>query len=170
MNSRRSSPMTSSARASTVGGISRPSALAVIRLMTRSYLWAAPPKGRPASRRAGLYRHNDPHAGTGQGNCSIGRSALRFQCNSLLACIVGICAASANVLISTRLVTAKAIGYDIKTVCIALDGPQLQARCLSARTQLVSNMVTSIPSLRALSRALLISSATCGSPLSAMIT
>ena len=38
MNSRRVHSITSSARASSVGGTSRPSALAVLRLMTSSYL------------------------------------------------------------------------------------------------------------------------------------
>ena len=41
MNSRRSHSITSSARASSVGGTSRPSALAVLRLMTSSYLVGA---------------------------------------------------------------------------------------------------------------------------------
>jgi hypothetical protein len=39
--------ITSSAMASSVGGTSRPSALAVLRLMTRSYLVGAAPEGRP---------------------------------------------------------------------------------------------------------------------------
>ena len=41
MNSRRSHSITSSARASNVGGTSRPSALAVLRLITSSYLVGA---------------------------------------------------------------------------------------------------------------------------------
>ena len=41
MNSRRLHSITSSARASSVGGTSRPSALAVLRLMTSSYLVGA---------------------------------------------------------------------------------------------------------------------------------
>ena len=42
--------ITSSARASSVGGISRPSALAVLRLMTSSYLVGTCTADRPASR------------------------------------------------------------------------------------------------------------------------
>src|SRR5215468_6932470 len=42
--------ITSSARTSSVGGTSRPSALAVLRLMTSSYLVGVAPAGRPDSR------------------------------------------------------------------------------------------------------------------------
>ena len=42
--------ITSSARASSIGGTSRPSAFAVLRLITSSYLVGPVPAGRPASR------------------------------------------------------------------------------------------------------------------------
>ena len=50
MNSRRLHWITSSAVANSVSGTVRPSALAVLRLMTNSNLVGAAPAGRPASR------------------------------------------------------------------------------------------------------------------------
>ena len=58
MNSRRSHSITSSARASSVGGISRPSALAVLRLITssnRSGAWTGSPLGFSPSRMRSTY-------------------------------------------------------------------------------------------------------------------
>src|SRR5262249_39323457 len=59
--------ITSSARASNVGATDKPSALAVVRLMTRSNLVGCA-TGRKASPRAESCRHTRLHAGTGLGS------------------------------------------------------------------------------------------------------
>jgi len=71
--------ITSSARARTVGGISRPSAFAVVRFTMRSTSSVARPEGRRASSRGGFCRHN--HRAPEQVGviCPIGDQASRFE-------------------------------------------------------------------------------------------
>ena len=72
--------ITSSARASSVGEISKPSAFAVLRLTISSTWLAAGRGGRPASRHAKSRRQSRRRAGIGPGNLRYRTSILPLRC------------------------------------------------------------------------------------------